>query len=845
MERRTLLFGLVLLSIAQATNGQIVKDSVVQLHEAHVYDEMPYRLMRPIDFDPGKRYPVIVSLHGAGGRGTDNRKQLRGWNTILAEQKRRTEYPAYVLAPQTTVMWNRTHLENIKSIVKDLPSVDVNRIYILGHSMGGEGTYRIIQCDPDYFAAAAPSAGSGLARGEDFIDASIIRDIPIWAFHGDRDKTCPIERDQKVFSEMQSIGGNMKLTTWAGDGHGVATKMITGSDNGSTQLSSDRCDPEPVFLEWLFQQRLPHRTTSSKKVNDVWRPLPSAQERGLLSERVGLWREKRLWHMVEAEEEYLLSGFESRPGRHAWQGEHVGKWLHAATLAYDQTHDEELGKTLKEVVERLLAAQEANGYLGTYSENKRFYTMPADGRSWDVWSHRYNLYGLLTYERFHPDDRIVKACERMADLVIGTFGDGKADITRNGTRQGISSTTVLESVMMLYERTHEERFLRFAERIVDRSEHAPRLRLMDAMLKEEDVSGPGEGKAYQLMANLLGYLLLYEHTGDNRYLTTAENGWENIEAHHLYVTGGPWSRKMPYNGNKECFALPEDFDPGETVVETCSTTTWIQLNLHLLGVTGEARYAAEAERAIYNALLAAQRKEGVDWCYYTRANEEYRPYQSKITCCASSGPRALEMFSHYLIGQVDGGVSFAGLAPCNAILPEAFGRAQIKVMGDYPVSSRAVIRFEQADGRDFAIEFKDPCGARLASVQINGEDVVPQKNARGFYRISQNWKTGDEVTIAFEYLVRSHIELPKDGKKWVAFTYGPWALAQETGKGADVAEPFVGKDVFSQAASEWLEPCPTERGDMPAFRIRGTDVALRPYVSTGSLETGPHTYFQF
>jgi len=46
----------------------------------------------------------------------------------------------------------------------------------------------------------------------------------------------------------------MKLTTWAGDGHGVAEKMITGSDNGSTQLSSDRCDPESSFLKWLFAQ---------------------------------------------------------------------------------------------------------------------------------------------------------------------------------------------------------------------------------------------------------------------------------------------------------------------------------------------------------------------------------------------------------------------------------------------------------------------------------------------------------------------------------------------------------------------------------------------------------------
>jgi hypothetical protein len=60
----------------------------------------------------------------------------------------------------------------------------------------------------------------------------------------------------RIYAEMQKIGGNMKLTTWVGDGHGIPVKMITGSDNGSTQLSSDRCDPEPVFLKWLFAQKL-------------------------------------------------------------------------------------------------------------------------------------------------------------------------------------------------------------------------------------------------------------------------------------------------------------------------------------------------------------------------------------------------------------------------------------------------------------------------------------------------------------------------------------------------------------------------------------------------------------
>jgi len=194
MKKIRIVLVLALLGIVQVANGQVVKDWV-KLYEPRIYNDMPYRIMKPINFDPNKNYPVIVSLHGGGGTGSDNLKQLRDWNKVLAEEQRRKSYPSYILAPQSQGKWDSTHLQNIKDIIKTLPSVDMNRIYILGHSMGGEGTYRIIQSDPDYFAAAAPSAGSGLARSEDFIDASIIKDIPIWAFHGDQDKVCPIERD--------------------------------------------------------------------------------------------------------------------------------------------------------------------------------------------------------------------------------------------------------------------------------------------------------------------------------------------------------------------------------------------------------------------------------------------------------------------------------------------------------------------------------------------------------------------------------------------------------------------------------------------------------------------------
>lgn len=252
----TMLCSLVSETTAQPdTTGARDTEDWVERYESHVFNEMPYRLLRPIDFDPDKRYPVIVSLHGGGGRGADNKKQLRGWNKPLSDEQRRKDFLSYVLAPQVSRLWNAEDLEKIKGIIATLPSVDMDRIYILGHSMGGHGTHVFLQIDPHYFAAAAPSAGTGKPETEEFIDASVIKDVPIWAFHGDEDKVCPFDREQKLFSQMKNLGGNMKLTTWVGDGHGVGSKWLVGGDNGRTELSSDRCDPEPVFMKWLFAQK--------------------------------------------------------------------------------------------------------------------------------------------------------------------------------------------------------------------------------------------------------------------------------------------------------------------------------------------------------------------------------------------------------------------------------------------------------------------------------------------------------------------------------------------------------------------------------------------------------------
>lgn len=612
-----------------------------------------------------------------------------------------------------------------------------------------------------------------------------------------------------------------------------------------------------IATEWKFEGAYWSKIMIKREIENAWVPLRGRLNGGLLSERVDVWREGRLVHMIDAEDDYLLSGFESRPGRHPWQGEHVGKWLHAATLAQQQTGDKKLLKAIETAVERLLASQDENGYMGTYAPHATFMAAPENvslaavaddiepakkpkrkrrpSGGWDTWTLRYNIYGLLTYERFHPDRRVVEACAKMGDLLIESYGPGKHDLTQYGTRKGISATTLLESIVMLYERTGEQKYLDFAEHIVAMSEANPGLRLMGAALEGSTLTKPGEGKAYQMMANLLGYARLYSCTGNDRYLATAEKAWDAILSLHTYTTGGPWSRKMSYNGNTECFALLEDFSPEDAKVETCSTTTWIQLNVLLLEMTGEAKYAAEAERSFYNGLLAAQADEGIAWCYFTKANCPSQPFQEKITCCASSGPRAIEEIAAHMIGEVDGGVSFASLAPCRVTM----GKAEIEVTGDYPISPSAEIRFKKANGQSFAIEFCEPTGASLASIEVNGKPAKANKNDRGFYRLDGSWKKGDTIAIAFDYELNSHIVRATEDKHWVAFTYGPWALAREGGK--DFAEPFVGKSISEGDASQWLEA--TGHDTPTTVRVKGTDLVLQPYYRAGSPDSGPRTYF--
>lgn len=605
---------------------------------------------------------------------------------------------------------------------------------------------------------------------------------------------------------------------------------------------------------------IPNKFTSFKTI----------EEDGLLGERVKLWRNNRMWDIAESG--YLISGFESRPGVHPWQGEHLGKWLHAATLAYNISGDEPLKDKMDELVERLLATQLEDGYLGTYASHYTFMATPendleteladdiqpdnkgdsqpnvnpaisdyAAGGGWDTWTIRYNLYGLLTYQKYFSNTEVLEACKKMGDLLISIYGEGNYDLSKYGTRQGISSTTLLESIVMLYEATLENKYLDFAERIVEVSEENPKLRLMGTMLEKGSVVYPGDGKGYQLMANLLGYLRLYRSTGDERYLQAVLHGWDEIHEKHLLTTGGPWTRKMPYNANVECFAHQEAFHPTKIVVEGCCDATWVQLGIHLFELTGDAKYFNEAEVTLMNTVYGHQLDDGIEWCYYTKPNEVKPPFNINYHCCGSSQPRGMEMYSSYLAGEMNNNLIINTLSPSSIKIGNQFGGGEIKIEGNFPLKSSATILLETETEKEFTLEFRIPSNTTLASVLVNGEKMSTAASERGFVELNRKWETGDMIAVDLDFELKAHLQEGEDGKRWVAFTYGPLALAQKISE-MPTEEAFM--DLDAMKPSEFVKRLSKSSGSEVEFSITGTDILLIPYYQTKSKLTGPKTYFK-
>jgi len=548
----------------------------------------------------------------------------------------------------------------------------------------------------------------------------------------------------------------------------------------------------------LAQPAEPLRYRVPAKMPDVANILsPSAIHlEGWLGARVLANETNRLLHV---DPEPLLAGFRQKPGSHAWIGEHVGKWMHAATLAWANTGDPALRAKLDRVAAELISYQEPDGYLGTYLPGKRF-TQEKDN-DWDVWSHKYNLIGLLTYYQFTGNEAALNACRKMADLLLATF-PAKKSILAAGTHKGMAATSVLEPMALLYRFTGDERYLGFCRYIVKSWDEPKGPKIIQSLLKEKQVNKTANRKAYEMLSNLVGLCELARASGDRNLLEPVLIAWQDITDKRLYITGSA-SQGEHFGPDYE---LPNDAK--SRMAETCVTTTWIQLNLQLLRLTGEARFANELEKSIYNHLAAAQNPRGDDWCYFTPLQDQ-KIYRSGINCCHSSGPRgmALAPLQTYLQTRIGGhdALVVSTFETSSVFLTLDGAPVTMTQKSGFPFVGKSELRFQLVKPATFAVQLRVPPWAAPLDLKLNGKKVSTEVRDGWAVLPARTWRDGDHISLAFNLAPRL-VRGDHGNAGLAALTYGPFVMACDVERNAGLPSPTTLSFVGNKAPKLRISP---------------------------------------
>lgn len=222
--------------------------------------ELPYRVLYPKNYNKNTKYPIVLFLHGAGERGNNNETQLTHGAKLFLDSVNREKYPAVVIFPQCPAegYWANVKIDRSKMpldlefdydrpITPDLQatielvqrtvkteSIDKNRVYIAGLSMGGMGTFEAVYRFPDLFAAAVPICGGA---DVDAYDKRVSK-IPFRVFHGNKDDVVIPAHSQAIVKKLKALNAAVEYIEYPEANHN----------------SWDSAFAEPDFLSWIFSK---------------------------------------------------------------------------------------------------------------------------------------------------------------------------------------------------------------------------------------------------------------------------------------------------------------------------------------------------------------------------------------------------------------------------------------------------------------------------------------------------------------------------------------------------------------------------------------------------------------
>lgn len=465
----------------------------------------------------------------------------------------------------------------------------------------------------------------------------------------------------------------------------------------------------------------------AEPVADVFTPVPNDLQRlgGMLASRMQANVEGYLEHLPlkDLAQSFTRAGAEHEGAKKEdlTAGKSAGLLLEAVTNSYDYSDDPQLKVVMDGLAKLLMSHQETAGYIGTYPAAQRW-------THEDLSSQSVILRALMAYSRVTGNEEALAASRRLANPVVDHLSRGKGAVA--------DGREAVEPLLQLYRATNDGRYLAFCRRLAQSS------------LSELNV----ENDLYRFVSFLSGLTDLYQLTADEAYIKAAESGWKRIHDEQLSVTGVPLSK--------------EDSDAG------CLTEVWLRLNLDLLRMRGDARYAEQSQRTVYNQLLASQDPDSgrIDPCVPT---DGLKKPTLKIDNCAAAVSLGISTIPEMVWGRHGAGVAIVSYQPGRATLRlRRRATLQLYTEGNYPTTGNIVLHVEPSHDVSFPLQLFVPSWAQSFVAEIGATRLSGKPGQ--FLTLEREWKKGDTVKLSIDMTVSKLKDSRHPGE--VAVQRGPSVL---------------------------------------------------------------------
>jgi DUF1680 family protein len=479
----------------------------------------------------------------------------------------------------------------------------------------------------------------------------------------------------------------------------------------------------------------------------------------------------------------------------------VYKIMEGASYSLKVHPDPELNKYLDELIAKIGAAQEEDGYLYTartiFPEPPKVRWVDTEER-WTNMNLGHELYNVghmyeaaVAHYQATEKRTFLDIALKNADLIDSVFGPGK--------KIGVPGHQEIEiGLVKLFRVTGDKKYLDLAKFFLDERGHPHNRKLygeysQDHMPVIEQTEPVGHAvRAAYMYAGMTDVAAL---TGDEAYKKALDTLWNNVVGRKMYITGGIGS-----HSGGESFGGDYDLPNASAYCETCAAIANAFWNHRMFLLTGEAKYMDVLERVLYNGIISGIGLSGDEFFYpnpLTSYGQHKRSPWFTCACCPSNVTRFVPSVPGYVYA-TQGNDLFINLYVQNEAKIHTDSQIiQIRQETDYPWDGKIVIAVNPEKTKTFSISVRIPGWARNQPVpsdlysylrasdtelrlQVNG---VPQDLAveNGFIRIDRKWKKGDAIALELPMPIRRVISQEKveENAGRVALERGPFVYCAE------------------------------------------------------------------